>query len=290
MAGFPADDWGDDVPHMPSASREGGSGIAARAMAARQGGNAAPDYLRGLNDEQRLAVETTEGPVLVLAGAGTGKTRVLTTRIAHILATGRAWPSQILAVTFTNKAAREMKQRVGLLVGEGSVEGMPWLGTFHSIGVKMLRRHAELAGLRSDFTILDTDDQVRLIKQLIQAEGLDDKRWPARQFAQMIDGWKNKGLGPSEIAEGDARAFANGKGRELYKAYQDRLATLNACDFGDLLCHPIRIFRANHDVLAEYHRRSNTSSSTSTRTPTPRNICGCGCWRKGRRRGTPPPP
>ena len=255
MAGFPADDWGDDVPNMPSASREGGSGIAARAMAARQRGNAAPDYLRGLNDEQRLAVETTEGPVLVLAGAGTGKTRVLTTRIAHILATGRAWPSQILAVTFTNKAAREMKQRVGLLIGEGSVEGMPWLGTFHSIGVKMLRRHAELAGLRSDFTILDTDDQVRLIKQLIQAEGIDDKRWPARQFAQMIDGWKNKGLGPSEIAEGDARAFANGKGRELYRAYQERLVTLNACDFGDLLCHPIRIFRANHDVLAEYHRK-----------------------------------
>ena len=221
-------------------------------MAAR--GAAAPDYLRGLNAEQRLAVETTEGPVLVLAGAGTGKTRVLTTRIAHILATGRAWPSQILAVTFTNKAAREMKQRVGLLVGE-QIEGMPWLGTFHSIGVKMLRRHAELAGLRSDFTILDTDDQVRLIKQIIQAEGLDDKRWPARQFAQMIDGWKNKGLGPAEIPEGDARSFANGKGRELFKAYQDRLATLNSCDFGDLLCHPIRIFRNHHDVLAEYHRR-----------------------------------
>lgn len=147
-----------------------------------------------------------------------------------------------------------MKQRIGLLVGE-AVEGMPWLGTFHSIGVKMLRRHAELAGLRSDFTILDTDDVIRLIKQLIQAEGLDDKRWPARQFAMMIDGWKNKGLGPAEIPEGDARAFANGKGRELYKAYQDRLQTLNACDFGDLLCHPIRIFRAYPDVLKEYHKR-----------------------------------
>ena len=232
----------------------GGSGIAARAMAARMGGGGTPDYLKGLNPEQRLAVETTEGPVLVLAGAGTGKTRVLTTRIAHILATGRAWPSQILAVTFTNKAAREMKTRIGVLVGE-AVEGMPWLGTFHSIGVKLLRRHAELAGLRSDFTILDTDDQIRLIKQLIQADGLDDKRWPARQFAQMIDGWKNKGHGPSEIPEGDARAFANGKGRELYQAYQDRLKTLNACDFGDLLLHPIRILRANHDVLAEYHRR-----------------------------------
>jgi DNA helicase-2/ATP-dependent DNA helicase PcrA len=132
---------------------------------------------------------------------------------------------------------------------------MPWLGTFHSIGVKLLRRHAELAGLRSDFTILDTDDQIRLIRQLIQAEGLDDKRWPARQFAQMIDGWKNKGLGPDEIAEGDARAFANGKGRELYRAYQERLTTLNACDFGDLLLHPIRIFRKHPDVLKEYHRR-----------------------------------
>ncbi|MEI9416787.1 ATP-dependent helicase [Mesorhizobium sp. Cs1321R2N1] len=252
MSGF-----SEDMPFFdePDARPTAPSGIAARAMAARGGQNNAPDYLRGLNPEQRLAVETTEGPVLVLAGAGTGKTRVLTTRIAHILATGRAFPSQILAVTFTNKAAREMKQRIGILIGEGNVEGMPWLGTFHSIGVKLLRRHAELAGLRSDFTILDTDDVVRLIKQLIQAEGLDDKRWPAKQFAQMIDGWKNKGQGPADIAEGDARSFANGKGRELYKAYQERLQTLNACDFGDLLCHPIRIFRANPDVLKDYHRR-----------------------------------
>ncbi|QND55409.1 ATP-dependent helicase [Mesorhizobium huakuii] len=252
MSGF-----SEDMPFFdePNARPTAPSGIAARAMAARGGQNSAPDYLKGLNPEQRLAVETTEGPVLVLAGAGTGKTRVLTTRIAHILATGKAFPSQILAVTFTNKAAREMKQRIGILIGEGNVEGMPWLGTFHSIGVKLLRRHAELAGLRSDFTILDTDDVIRLIKQLIQAEGLDDKRWPAKQFAQMIDGWKNKGQGPADIAEGDARSFANGKGRELYKAYQERLQTLNACDFGDLLCHPIRIFRANPDVLKDYHRR-----------------------------------
>ncbi|PBB68906.1 ATP-dependent DNA helicase [Mesorhizobium sp. WSM4312] len=252
MSGF-----SEDMPFFdePNARPTAPSGIAARAMAARGGQSNAPDYLKGLNPEQRLAVETTEGPVLVLAGAGTGKTRVLTTRIAHILATGKAFPSQILAVTFTNKAAREMKQRIGILIGEGNVEGMPWLGTFHSIGVKLLRRHAELAGLRSDFTILDTDDVVRLIKQLIQAEGLDDKRWPAKQFAQMIDGWKNKGQGPADIAEGDARSFANGKGRELYKAYQERLQTLNACDFGDLLCHPIRIFRANPDVLKDYHRR-----------------------------------
>jgi DNA helicase-2/ATP-dependent DNA helicase PcrA len=231
------------------------SGIAARAMAARQGNTPAADYLKGLNPEQRLAVETTEGAVLVLAGAGTGKTRVLTTRIAHILNLGLAYPSQILAVTFTNKAAREMKSRIGLLIGEGNAEGMPWLGTFHSIGVKFLRRHAELAGLRSDFTILDTDDVIRLLRQLIQAENLDDKRWPARQFAMMIDGWKNKGLGPAEIPEGDARSFGNGRGRELYRAYQERLKTLNACDFGDLLCHPIRIFRENPDVLKDYHRK-----------------------------------
>ncbi|WP_426227725.1 ATP-dependent helicase [Pararhizobium sp. DWP3-4] len=228
-----------------------GGGIAARAMAARDQ-HRIPDYLSGLNPEQREAVEALDGPVLVLAGAGTGKTRVLTTRIAHILASGRAFPSQILAVTFTNKAAREMKERVGVLVG-GAVEGMPWMGTFHSIGVKLLRRHAELVGLKSSFTILDTDDVVRLIKQLIQADGIDDKRWPAKQFAQMIDGWKNKGLGPAEIPEGDARAFANGKGRELYAAYQARLMTLNACDFGDLLLHPIRMFRINPDVLREYH-------------------------------------
>ncbi|MEN3149371.1 UvrD-helicase domain-containing protein [Neorhizobium sp. IRAMC:178] len=238
-------------PAPPQAAGNGGLGIAARAMAARDQ-NRAPDYLAGLNPEQREAVETLDGPVLVLAGAGTGKTRVLTTRIAHILASGRAFPSQILAVTFTNKAAREMKERVGVLVG-GAVEGMPWMGTFHSIGVKLLRRHAELAGLRSDFTILDTDDVVRLIKQLIQAEGLDDKRWPAKQFAGMIDTWKNKGLLPADIPEGDARAFANGKGRELYAAYQNRLRTLNACDFGDLLLHPIAIFRKNPDLLKEYH-------------------------------------
>ncbi|MCF3640972.1 UvrD-helicase domain-containing protein [Rhizobium sp. TRM95111] len=257
MSGFDDIPFFDEDPALaktplPPNGKPAG-GIAARAMAARDG-NRAPDYLSGLNPEQREAVETLDGPVLVLAGAGTGKTRVLTTRIAHILATGRAFPSQILAVTFTNKAAREMKERIGLLVG-GAVEGMPWLGTFHSIGVKLLRRHAELVGLKSDFSILDTDDVVRLIKQIIQAEGIDDKRWPAKQFAGMIDGWKNKGLDPAQIPEGDARAFANGKGRELYAAYQNRLKTLNACDFGDLLLHPIRMFRANPDVLAEYHQR-----------------------------------
>lgn len=251
MSGFDDIPFFDDEPAPRKQQPPATGGIAARAMAARDR-QQRPDYLSGLNPEQAEAVESLDGPVLVLAGAGTGKTRVLTTRIAHILSTGRAFPSQILAVTFTNKAAREMKERIGVLVGH-AVEGMPWLGTFHSIGVKLLRRHAELVGLRSDFTILDTDDVIRLIKQIIQAEGLDDKRWPAKQFAGMIDGWKNKGLDPAQIPEGDARAFANGKGRELYAAYQNRLRTLNACDFGDLLLHPIRMFRTNPDVLKEYH-------------------------------------
>lgn len=251
MSGFDDIPFFDEEPAPRKPQPPATGGIAARAMAARDR-QQRPDYLSGLNPEQAEAVESLDGPVLVLAGAGTGKTRVLTTRIAHILSTGRAFPSQILSVTFTNKAAREMKERIGVLVGH-AVEGMPWLGTFHSIGVKLLRRHAELVGLRSDFTILDTDDVIRLIKQIIQAEGLDDKRWPAKQFAGMIDGWKNKGLDPAQIPEGDARAFANGKGRELYAAYQNRLRTLNACDFGDLLLHPIRMFRSNPDVLKEYH-------------------------------------
>ncbi|MGV8996714.1 MAG: ATP-dependent helicase [Parvibaculaceae bacterium] len=211
-------------------------------------------YLEGLNDAQREAVEALDGPVLVLAGAGTGKTRVLTTRLAHLLATRRAWPSEILAVTFTNKAAREMKERIGRLIG-GVVEGMQWLGTFHAIGAKMLRRHAELAGLRSDFTILDTDDQIRLLKQLIKAEDIDEKRWPARQLANDIDGWKNRGLTPDKVPAGEAHAFANGKGGELYAAYQARLKILNAADFGDLLLETLRIFQENPEVLADYQER-----------------------------------
>src|SRR5512140_3911793 len=176
-------------------------GIAARAMGARSA-----SYLADMNPEQREAVETLDGPVLVLAGAGTGKTRVLTTRIAHILNLGRAHPSQILAVTFTNKAAREMKDRVGQMVGQ-IVEGMPWLGTFHSIGVKILRRHAELVGLKPDFTILDVDDQVRLLKQLLAAENIDEKRWPGRVLAQVIDGWKNRGLTPDKVPPGEGATF-----------------------------------------------------------------------------------
>jgi len=224
-------------------------GIAARALGAR----AAP-YLADLNPEQREAVETLDGPVLVLAGAGTGKTRVLTTRIAHILNLGRAHPSQILAVTFTNKAAREMKDRVGQMVGQ-IVEGMPWLGTFHSIGVKILRRHAELVGLKNNFTILDTDDQIRVMKQILEAEKLDEKRWPARVLAMLIDGWKNRGLTPENVPSGEAATFANGKGKKLYLAYQERLKTLNAADFGDLLLENIRLFRQNADVLRSFQER-----------------------------------
>jgi DNA helicase-2/ATP-dependent DNA helicase PcrA len=224
-------------------------GIAARALGARP----AP-YLGDLNPEQREAVETLDGPVLVLAGAGTGKTRVLTTRIAHILNLGRARPSEILAVTFTNKAAREMKDRVGQMVGQ-IVEGMPWLGTFHSIGVKVLRRHAELVGLKNNFTILDVDDQVRLIKMILEAEKLDEKRWPARVLATLIDGWKNRGLTPEQVPSGEAASFANGKGKKLYVAYQERLKTLNAADFGDLLLENIRLFRQNADVLRNFQER-----------------------------------
>jgi DNA helicase II / ATP-dependent DNA helicase PcrA len=227
------------------------SGIAARALAGRIVG---ATYLKDLNTEQRLAVETLDGPLLVLAGAGTGKTRVLTARIAHILSMGRASPHEILSVTFTNKAAREMKERVGRMLGE-MIEGMPWLGTFHSIGVKILRRHAELVGLKSDFTILDVDDQIRLLKQILQAENIDEKRWPARMLAGLIDHWKNRGLTPKDVPAGEGAAFAEGRGKKLYQALQDRLKVLNAADFGDLLLECIRLFRESPEVLRQYQDR-----------------------------------
>jgi DNA helicase-2/ATP-dependent DNA helicase PcrA len=213
-----------------------------------------PAYLRGLNPPQREAVLTTEGPVLVLAGAGTGKTAALTARLAHLIATRLAWPSQILSVTFTNKAAREMKERVAAVSG-GAIEGMPWLGTFHSVAARMLRSHAELVGLQANFTILDSDDQLRVMKQLIQAANLDEKRWPARQLAGLIDRWKNRGWTPDQVDAGESEGFAGGRGAELYAAYQQRLKTLNACDFGDLLLHMLVIFRGHPDVLDSYRER-----------------------------------
>src|SRR3954464_4769191 len=241
---------GQPVEDLPSEQPRSGS-ISERARAAAAPG---PNYLAGLNPEQRQAVETTEGPLLVLAGAGTGKTRVLTTRIAHLVATAKARPYDILAVTFTNKAAREMKERVVSLIGSVG-EGMPWLGTFHAIGTKILRRHAELVDLRSDFTILGTDDQLRLMKQVIEAENIDEKRWPARQLASLIDGWKNRGLTHEQVPPGEAGAFAFGKGGKLYTAYQERLKTLNAVDFGDLLLECLRLWRENEDVLRQYQNR-----------------------------------
>jgi DNA helicase-2/ATP-dependent DNA helicase PcrA len=209
-------------------------------------------YLDGLNPAQWQAVETTEGAVLVLAGAGTGKTRALTARIAHILAQGRAKPNEILAVTFTNKAAREMRERVGHLVG-GVVEGMPWLGTFHALCVRLLRRHAELVDLKSNFGVLDTDDQLRLLKQVCEAANIDQKRWPPRLLAGMIDRWKNRCWTPATLPPEEATGFA-GQGGDLYAAYQDRLRTLNACDFGDLLVHCVTILQQHPDVLEKYRR------------------------------------
>lgn len=221
--------------------------LSRRAMAAR----AAP-YLDDLNPAQRAAVEALDGPVLMLAGAGTGKTKALTARIVHLLNTQRARPNEILAVTFTNKAAREMKDRVGRMLGEAA-EGMPWMGTFHSISVKILRRHAELVGLKSNFTILDTDDHLRLLKQLVAAANIDDKRWPARMLAGLIDGWKNRAMTPDKVPSSEAGAY-NNRGTELYEQYQERLRTLNAVDFGDLLLHVLTIFQSHPDVLAQYQR------------------------------------
>ncbi|WP_412509262.1 ATP-dependent helicase [Roseovarius sp. SYSU LYC5161] len=224
-----------------------GASLAARAMAARP-----MPYLDDLNPEQRAAVEALDGPVLMLAGAGTGKTKALTTRLVHLLNTGAARPNEILAVTFTNKAAREMKYRVGRLLGEPA-EGMPWLGTFHSICVKLLRRHAELVGLKSNFTILDSDDQLRLLKQLVRAANIDDKRWPARQLAGIIDQWKNRAWTPGAVPAAEASAY-DGKAPALYAQYQARLKELNAVDFGDLLLHMVTIFQNHEDVLAQYQR------------------------------------
>jgi len=235
-------------------SPQTGLSISQRAAARPPAAQAAPDYLDGLNPEQREAVLSTEGPLLVLAGAGTGKTRVLTARLAHIIASGLAYPSQMLTVTFTNKAAREMRERALKLTGDAG-EGLRWLGTFHSISAQILRRHAELVGLKSSFTIIDTDDQIRLCKQIIEAEGIDPKRWTPRYLASLIDGWKNRALLPSKVPADEAYQFADGKGIGCYQTYQTRLQILNACDFGDLLIHNITLFQHNPDVLSDYHRK-----------------------------------
>ncbi len=213
-----------------------------------------PPYLEGLNESQMEAVETTDGPVLVLAGAGTGKTRVLTTRLAHILATGKAFPGQVLAVTFTNKAAQEMKERVASILNQPSVERW-WLGTFHAIAVRMLRAHAEKVGLGSDFAIIDTDDQLRLVKQLLKENNLDDKKWPPKSVLGAIQRWKDRGQTPDQVSASEAKEFAGGRIHGIYKSYQQRLRELNACDFGDLLLHTLVIFQNHPDVLADYHRR-----------------------------------
>ena len=212
------------------------------------------DYLDDLNPEQREAVLHTDGPVLVLAGAGTGKTRVLTSRIAYILQNRMAFPSQILSVTFTNKAAKEMKSRVGDYIGHG-IEGLPWMGTFHSIAAKILRINAELVGLKPNFTILDTDDQIRLLKQIIKAENIDDKKWTPRYMASLIDSWKNKGWMPEKLTSQNNFKFAEGKGKKVYEIYQSRLKILNACDFGDLLLLNLELFKENLDILKKYHEK-----------------------------------
>lgn len=211
------------------------------------------DHLHGLNDEQRRAVTTTEGPLLILAGAGTGKTRVLTTRFAHILLRGLAWPEQILAVTFTNKAAHEMRDRVSQLIGKPA-EGL-WLGTFHALCARMLRRHAPSVGLDHNFTILDADDQLRLLKQIMVAQSIDIKRWPPVQLMHHIQLWKDRAFLPEQITEAHDTDFANGHAKKIYALYQERLKELNACDFGDLMLHMVTLFRSFPEILALYHKR-----------------------------------
>lgn len=214
---------------------------------------AEPPWLSGLNPEQRQAVEITDGPVLVLSGAGTGKTRVLITRLAYILGKRLAQPWQILAVTFTNRAAREMRERVAGLVGP-MAESL-WLGTFHALGVKILRKHGELVGLKSNFTILDSDDQLRLLKQVMEAESVDHKKWPAQVVLSVIQRWKDKGLSPENVTPSMAGDLAAGRAVDLYRAYQERLITLNATDFGDLLLHCLTVFNKHPEVLQEYQEK-----------------------------------
>jgi DNA helicase II / ATP-dependent DNA helicase PcrA len=228
--------------------------ISERARAGLMAPGGGAPHLAGLNPQQREAVETLDGAVLVLSGAGTGKTKVLTSRLAHLVWTGRAKPWEILSVTFTNKAAREMRARTEALIGPAA-QSLRWLGTFHSTSAQMLRRHAELVGLKSTFTVLDADDQLRLIKQVLEAEKIDIKRWTPRFLATLIDGWKNRALTPDKVPADESFQFAGGKGAALYAIYQERLKVLNSCDFGDLLLHMIAIFKGNPDLLADYWDR-----------------------------------
>ena len=230
-----SDPFFDEEPESPLPGRDGST----------------PPYLRGLNERQAEAVETLDGPLLVLAGAGTGKTRVLTTRLAHLVATGRARPWNVLAVTFTNKAAREMRDRVGAMIGPAAEQ--VWLGTFHALGAKILRRHAELVDLRPDFTILDLDDQQRLLKQILQAENIDDKKWPARAMMGVIQRWKDRALTPDKVGQDEAGTAAGGRLVEIYGRYQERLKILNAVDFGDLLMLCVDLLQGHPDVLTKYH-------------------------------------
>ncbi|KAF0139351.1 MAG: DNA helicase II / ATP-dependent DNA helicase PcrA [Rhodospirillaceae bacterium] len=213
-----------------------------------------PAWLQSLNPEQRQAVETTEGPVLVLSGAGTGKTRVLTTRIAYIIASSRAVPWQVLAVTFTNRAAREMKRRLAAMIGPDAEQ--TWLGTFHSIALRVLRRQPEQVGLRPNFVVLDADDQLRLLKQVIVAEGLDAKRYPVQGLMATIQRWKGHGLAPDQVTSDEPMGdLAPARLTDLYRRYQERLLAINAVDFGDLLLYNLCVFKSCPDVLAAYQRR-----------------------------------
>ena len=254
LANVATPDAADDPPFdLPEAAPPRAGATAHPSRALQSAGT--PPYLAGLNPEQRARRwRRSRAPCWCSPAPAPARRASSPPASPTSSASRKAYPSQVLAVTFTNKAAREMKERIGDLVG-GIVEGMPWLGTFHSIGVKILRRHAELVGLKSGFTILDTDDQIRLMKQVIEAEGLDKDRWPARQLACLIDGWKNRGLTPDKVPAGEAYGFADGKGAQLYAAYQRRLKELNACDFGDLLLEGLRLFLENPDVLADYQRR-----------------------------------
>jgi len=208
------------------------------------------DFLQKLNDKQKSAVLNTEGPSLVVAGAGSGKTKVLTSRLAYILEQKKAWPNQILCVTFTNKAAKEMRERVIKIIG-GKTNSLAWLGTFHSISVKFLRRHAEAIGLKSNFTILDTDDQKKLIKNICKGENIDAKKISPQFIMSLIDQWKNKGLLPDEVKLTKKNLF-EGQILKVYKIYQNKIKDLNACDFGDLILYCVKIFESHEDIKNIY--------------------------------------